>query len=176
MHEHSKSRYSLPLNTLSVFTARIRYAESRTHSTCQSQIAAPSAGRRLRDARRQRRGLGIFQRRSGNHAPQYATLFRRNPPAGISSLDGFSGDHDANNGNPMPIRINLDVMLACRKIKSYELAAKIGIIPQNLSILKTGKARAIRMATLGAICRHLQCQPGDILKYVEEGEEDEEKN
>jgi putative transcriptional regulator len=77
----------------------------------------------------------------------------------------------------MTIRINLDVMLARRKIKSYELAAKIGITPQNLSILKTGKARAIRMETLGAICRHLQCQPGDILEYVnEEGEDDEEKN
>ena len=75
----------------------------------------------------------------------------------------------------MPIRINLDIMLARRKIKSYELAAKIGITPQNLSILKTGKARAIRMETLAAICRHLQCQPGDILEYVEEGggEEDD---
>lgn len=76
----------------------------------------------------------------------------------------------------MPIRINLDVMLARRKIKSYELAGKIGITPQNLSILKTGKARAIRMETLAAICRHLQCQPGDILEYVEKGEEDEEKD
>ena len=76
----------------------------------------------------------------------------------------------------MPIRINLDVMLARRKIKSYELAAKIGITPQNLSILKTGKARAIRMETLAAICRHLQCQPGDILEYVNEGEEDEKKD
>jgi putative transcriptional regulator len=74
----------------------------------------------------------------------------------------------------MPIRINLDVMLARRKIKSYELAAKIGITPQNLSILKTGKARAIRMETLSAICRHLQCQPGDILEYFEgKGEEDD---
>jgi putative transcriptional regulator len=75
----------------------------------------------------------------------------------------------------MPIRINLDVMLARRKIKSYELAAKIGITPQNLSILKTGKARAIRMETLAAICRHLQCQPGDLLEYVEEGEDDEKE-
>ena len=76
----------------------------------------------------------------------------------------------------MPIRINLDVMLARRKIKSYELAAKIGITPQNLSILKTGKARAIRMETLAAICRHLQCQPGDLLEYVEEGEDDEKQH
>jgi putative transcriptional regulator len=56
------------------------------------------------------------------------------------------------------------------------LAAKIGITPQNLSILKTGKARAIRMESLAAICRHLQCQPGDILEYIEEGEKDDDKN
>ncbi len=75
----------------------------------------------------------------------------------------------------MPIRINLDVMLARRKVKSYNLAAKIGITPQNLSILKTGKARAIRLETLDAICRHLQCQPGDILEYIEnKGEYNEE--
>ena len=76
----------------------------------------------------------------------------------------------------MPIRINLDVMLARRKIKSNDLAAKIGITPQNLSILKTGKARAVRLETLEAICRHLQCQPGDILEYVEDnGEHGEHK-
>ncbi len=69
----------------------------------------------------------------------------------------------------MPIRINLDVMLARRKMKSYELAAKVGVTPQNLSILKTGKARAIRLSTLEAICRHLQCQPGDLLEFVTEG-------
>ncbi len=68
----------------------------------------------------------------------------------------------------MPIRINLDVMLARRKMKSNELADLIGITPQNLSILKTGKARAIRLETLDAICRHLKCQPGDILEYHEE--------
>ena len=68
----------------------------------------------------------------------------------------------------MPIRINLDVMLAIRKVKSNDLAAKIGITPQNLSILKTGKAKAIRLSTLDAICRHLECQPGDILQYEEE--------
>jgi putative transcriptional regulator len=72
----------------------------------------------------------------------------------------------------MPIQINLDVMLARRKMKSNELSARIGITPQNLSILKTGKARAIRLETLDAICRHLQCQPGDILEYIE----DERKN
>ena len=71
----------------------------------------------------------------------------------------------------MPIRINLDVMLARRKMKSNDLAGRIGITPQNLSILKTGKARAIRLETLEAICRHLQCQPGDILEYVAEQED-----
>ena len=75
----------------------------------------------------------------------------------------------------MPIRINLDVMLARRKIKSYELAAKIGITPQNLSILKTGKARAIRLETLASICRYLNCQPGDILEYIEEKGEDDDR-
>ncbi len=68
----------------------------------------------------------------------------------------------------MAIRINLDVMLALRKIRSNDLAEKIGITPQNLSILKTGKARAIRFSTLDAICRHLRCQPGDILEYEDD--------
>ncbi len=73
----------------------------------------------------------------------------------------------------MAIRINLDVMLARRKLRSNDLAAKIGITPQNLSILKTGKARALRLETLDALCLHLQCQPGDILEYVpeEQGED-----
>jgi len=65
----------------------------------------------------------------------------------------------------MAIIINLDVMLARRKMKSNELAQHIGITEQNLSILKTGKAKAIRLTTLDAICRHLDCQPGDILEY-----------
>lgn len=65
----------------------------------------------------------------------------------------------------MAIIINLDVMLAKKKIRSKELAEAIGITEQNLSILKTGKARAIRLATLDAICEHLSCQPGDILEY-----------
>lgn len=68
----------------------------------------------------------------------------------------------------MAIRINIDVMLAKRKIKSNELAQMIGITVQNLSILKTGKAKAIRLSTLDALCRHLQCQPGDLLEYVDE--------
>lgn len=65
----------------------------------------------------------------------------------------------------MPIIINLDVMLAKRKMKSNELAKLIGITEQNLSILKTGKAKAVRFSTLEAICEHLQCQPGDIFEY-----------
>jgi putative transcriptional regulator len=65
----------------------------------------------------------------------------------------------------MTIIINLDVMLAKRKMKSMELAKLIGINEQNLSILKTGKAKAIRLATLEAICKHLNCTPGDILEY-----------
>lgn len=63
------------------------------------------------------------------------------------------------------IVVNLDVMLARRKVSSGELAAAIGITPANLSILKTGKARAIRFSTLEAICRFLECTPGDILEY-----------
>lgn len=65
----------------------------------------------------------------------------------------------------MSIIVNVDVMMARRKISSGELAEQIGITPANLSILKTGKARAIRFSTLGAICRTLDCQPGDILEY-----------
>ncbi|MBO5494430.1 MAG: helix-turn-helix transcriptional regulator [Eubacterium sp.] len=65
----------------------------------------------------------------------------------------------------MNIIVNLDVMLAKRKMSSGELAHKVGITPANLSILKTGKAKAIRFTTLEAICRELDCQPGDILEY-----------
>ena len=67
----------------------------------------------------------------------------------------------------MTIIVNLDVMLAKRKIRSKELAEAIGITEQNLSILKTGKAKAIRLATLDAICNYLSCQPGDILEFQE---------
>jgi len=66
----------------------------------------------------------------------------------------------------MAIIINLDVMLAKRKMKSYELSEKIGITRANLSILKSGKAKAIRFSTLEAICEALSCQPSDILEYV----------
>ncbi|HHU87472.1 MAG: helix-turn-helix domain-containing protein [Pelotomaculaceae bacterium] len=65
----------------------------------------------------------------------------------------------------MPIIVNLDVMMAKRKISSGELAEKIGISPANLSILKTGKAKAIRFSTMEKICKALDCQPGDILEY-----------
>ena len=68
----------------------------------------------------------------------------------------------------MSIVVNLDVMLAKRKMSSLELAEKIGITPANLSILKTGKAKAIRFSTLEAICKTLKCQPGDILEYTED--------
>ena len=65
----------------------------------------------------------------------------------------------------MAIIVNLDIMMARRKISLGELAQKIDITPANLSILKTGKAKAIRFSTLEAICRVLDCQPGDILEY-----------
>ena len=65
----------------------------------------------------------------------------------------------------MPIIVNVDVMLARRKMSSGELAEKIGISPANLSILKTGKAKAIRFSTLSALCKALDCLPGDILEY-----------
>ena len=66
------------------------------------------------------------------------------------------------------IEVNVDVMLSKRKMSSGELAARIGITQANLSILKTGKAKAIRFSTLEAICRELQCQPGDILEFKED--------
>ena len=65
----------------------------------------------------------------------------------------------------MPIEIQLDVLLAKKKKRSKELAEEIGITEQNLSILKTGKAKALRFSTLEAICQALQCQPGDLLYY-----------
>lgn len=68
----------------------------------------------------------------------------------------------------MSIIVNVDVMMAKRKMSSQELAEKIGITPANLSILKTGKARAVRFSTLEAICRVLDCQPGNILEYRED--------
>ena len=68
----------------------------------------------------------------------------------------------------MPIIVNLDVMMAKRKMSLNELSEKVELTPSNLSILKTGKAKAIRFSTLEAICKALNCQPADILEYVEE--------
>ena len=65
----------------------------------------------------------------------------------------------------MPIIINIDVMMARRKMSATELAEQIGITPANLSILKNNRARAIRLSTLEALCRALDCQPGDLLEY-----------
>lgn len=67
----------------------------------------------------------------------------------------------------MPIIVNLDVMMAKRKIRSKELAEQLGITEANLSILKTGKAKAVRFSTLEALCQALDCQPGDLLEYQE---------
>ncbi len=67
----------------------------------------------------------------------------------------------------MAIVINLDVMLAKRKVKSKDLAEYVGITEQNLSLIKTGKVRGIRLSTLESICKFLNCQPGDILEYRE---------
>ena len=65
----------------------------------------------------------------------------------------------------MPIIVNLDVMMARRKISLNELSDRVGITPANLSILKTGKAKAIRFSTLEALCKALDCEPGDLLEY-----------
>ena len=72
----------------------------------------------------------------------------------------------------MPIIVRLDVMLALRKVRSKELAAVIGITEANLSLLKSGKVKGIRFATLAAICRELDCQPADLLEY-QPGDEDD---
>ncbi len=70
----------------------------------------------------------------------------------------------------MPIIVNLDVMMAKRKISLNELSEKVGITLSNLSILKTGKAKAIRFSTLDLLCKALDCQPGDILEYRDDPE------
>lgn len=70
----------------------------------------------------------------------------------------------------MPLVINLDVMLARRKMKLNDLAEAVDITPQNLSVLKTGRAKAIRFSTLEKLCEVLECQPGDILEYRPEGQ------
>ena len=73
--------------------------------------------------------------------------------------------------NAMPIVVNLDVMLARRKMRSKELAEQIGITEQNVSLLKSGKVRGVRFETLEKICQALDCQPGDILEYQAEADE-----
>lgn len=70
----------------------------------------------------------------------------------------------------MSIVVNLDIMLAKRKVKSKDLAEQIGITEANLSLLKSGKVKGVRFATLEAICRYLDCQPGDLLEYLPEEE------
>ena len=74
----------------------------------------------------------------------------------------------------MPIIVNLDVMLARRKMKSIDLAKAVGISETNLSLLKSGRVKGVRFATLEAICRHLDCQPGDLLEYSPAGGEEEQ--
>ncbi len=71
----------------------------------------------------------------------------------------------------MPIIVRLDVVMAMRKIRGLDLAERAGLTQANLSKLKTGKVKAIRFSTLEAICRELECQPGDILEYIEPPEE-----
>lgn len=68
----------------------------------------------------------------------------------------------------MPINVTLDIMLAKRKMPLNELSEKVGVTPSNLSILKTGKAKGLRFSTLEKLCRALDCQPGDLLEYLDE--------
>lgn len=75
----------------------------------------------------------------------------------------------------MPIIVNLDVMMAKRKLSLNELSARVDITLANLSILKTGKAKAIRFSTMEAICKALNCQPGDLLEYVSNGEAEKKR-
>ena len=75
----------------------------------------------------------------------------------------------------MPIIVNLDVVMAKRKISLGELSERVDITPANLSILKTGKAKAVRFSTLEAICKVLECQPGELLSYVTSEELEKEK-
>ncbi|HAG56781.1 MAG TPA: transcriptional regulator [Ruminococcaceae bacterium] len=74
----------------------------------------------------------------------------------------------------MPIIVNLDVVMARRKISASQLADEVGITPANLSILKNNKAKAVRFSTLESLCRVLQCQPADLLEYREDSEQKEE--
>ncbi len=85
-------------------------------------------------------------------------------------LEGFSPGlrHDSWREHPLPIAVKLDLMLVRRKMQLTELSERVGISITNLSLLKTGKVKGVRFGTLDAICRELECQPGDILEYVPE--------
>lgn len=76
----------------------------------------------------------------------------------------------------MSIIINIDVMLAKRKMSVTELSERVGITMANISVLKNGKAKAIKISTLNSICKALHCQPGDILEYVEDGDDENDEN
>lgn len=75
----------------------------------------------------------------------------------------------------MSILVNLDVMMARKKIAAGDLAERIGITPANLSILKNNKAKAVRFSTLASLCRELDCQPGDLLEYLNDGKTEDEE-
>ena len=81
----------------------------------------------------------------------------------------------AGNAN-QPIIINIDVMLAKRKMSVTELSERVGITMANISVLKNGKAKAVKISTLNSICKALDCQPGDILEYVEDGDDENDEN
>ena len=76
----------------------------------------------------------------------------------------------------MSIIINIDVMLAKRKMSVTELSERVGITRANISVLKNGKAKAVKISTLNSICKALDCQPGDILEYVEDGDDENDEN
>lgn len=76
----------------------------------------------------------------------------------------------------MSIIINIDVMLAKRKMSVTELSERVGITMANISVLKNGKAKAVKISTLNSICKALECQPGDILEYVEDGDDENDEN
>ena len=76
----------------------------------------------------------------------------------------------------MSIIINIDVMLAKRKMSVTELSERVGITMVNISVLKNGKAKAVKISTLNSICKALDCQPGDILEYVEDGDDENDEN
>ena len=76
----------------------------------------------------------------------------------------------------MSIILNIDVMLAKRKMSVTELSERVGITMANISVLKNGKAKAVKISTLNSICKALDCQPGDLLEYVEDGDDENDEN